>query len=262
LSLSGLDYSTDGIDTVSDSFTFTTKDNSAPTYGTPDPEHGEENVDVSELAIPVYDADGHSMDVEFFLGTNITNVVSVGNATGVIPSERAELVLEEELEYDTKYFWYVEIDDGYGGTTRAPAMGFYNFTTEKEGGGQPHGRTTLQFHNLWIKVNDEDGLGIDGAQVTVFDMNTGEIVETGVTVNGTFSVEVEPDMNYRVTVDADGYESDEDMVYVEEDTILTFSLESTEPVELAGVGGFPIIWIVVAIALILVGFYIWYDKKE
>jgi len=79
------------------------------------------------MSVNVSDANNDLMNVSFYWG----NGVLIRNDTNVSSGDKA-FIVSTNLRYKTKYYWYVVIDDGNGGTTRGPASGNWTFTTRKQ----------------------------------------------------------------------------------------------------------------------------------
>ena len=289
ISLSGLSYSTTytvwvnatdaGSGTYTrDSFTFTTKANSPP--NTPDggspgspgditPVNNAPDVpiNVGYLRVIVTDPDGHSMTVRFYDGNNTL----LGTDTNVASGETASISIST-LNYNTTYYWYVEIEDEYGAITRGPTTGNWSYTTEEYtpgGGGQP----IIYYHNVYITVVDAtDNTPISNALIQVYknydEPNPILKVEGYTDEYGTWSYLLKKSEHlYGIKVSAPGYEEKTTTITIENDDIyLTINLN---PVTVPPAGlmneygsltqtGF--LALIGAIFIILLLFYIWYDR--
>lgn len=277
LSLTGLDYSTtytiwvnatdDGSGmTTSDSFIFTTKDNTDPVIGDISPEDAIDDVPLNPyLRVDVTDADGHSMDVEFFFGNSTLNVTSIGTDTDVATGDTASIQPPSILDYNTTYYWYVEVDDGYGGTARGPSADYYTFTTElyEPPSGGPH----IFVHNYYLSVlDDQTSQPVENVQIKVYSGQTvdeSNLEESGSTDQyGSYSVELEDDHWYTITIEKPGYEPTTSTFKMESDDITeTIRIDSIAAGPAAAIG-IPMIAIIIAIVALLGLFYIWYDRNK
>lgn len=274
LSLSGLEYSTtytiyvnatdDGSGlTTSDSFTFTTKDNTEPVIGDVEPITTDIPLN-PYLRADVTDADGHTMDVEFFLGNTTGTVISIGTDIDVDTGDTA-IIQPSLLEYNTTYYWYVEIDDGYGGVTRGPEIGYYTFTTEQYV--PPSGGPSLHVHNYYLSVlDDQTSQPLENVQITIYqgqETDETEIEDTGTTdAYGSYSAELHDDHWYTVKIEKPGYQPVTSTFKMEEDDISETIRITSLSAGPAATGGIPSIVIIIAVVALLGFFYIWYDKNK
>lgn len=164
LSISGLSFSTtykvyvnatDGIDWTREWYQFTTSANQPPDV--PDggtdttPRNTAPNVPayIGFLRVVVTDPESQTMDVSFYWG----NTTLIGTDTAVTSGSIATITIPT-LAYNTTYYWYVSIDDKFGGVTRGPAVNNWTYTTEVYVPIPPGGPTVF-IHNFYVTVIDD-----------------------------------------------------------------------------------------------------------
>jgi len=91
------------------SYTFKTKPNHAPDHPiNPSPADDEIEVDIiPTLSVKVSDPEEENLNVKFYFNSTLAKTV-----TGVPSGTRVSFNIENALEYNTTYSWYVEVDDG------------------------------------------------------------------------------------------------------------------------------------------------------
>jgi len=91
------------------SFTFKTKPNHAPDNPiNPSPADNEIEVDIfPTLSVKVSDPEEENLNVKFYFNSTLVKTVK-----GVPSGTRVSFNVENTLEYNTTYSWYVEVDDG------------------------------------------------------------------------------------------------------------------------------------------------------
>lgn len=91
------------------SYTFKTKPNHAPDHPiNPSPADDEIEVDIiPTLSVKVSDPEEENQNVKFYFNSTLAKTV-----TDVPSGTRVSFNIENALEYNTTYSWYVEVDDG------------------------------------------------------------------------------------------------------------------------------------------------------
>lgn len=140
--LTGLDHNTlywwnvtvtDGLgDTTNESYNFTTGDGggSAPTVGAISPTSASSShpINLNLFSAVVNDADGDTLNTTFYWG----NDTVIGYDDSTVAGGTASIAPTLNLEYNTTYFWHIEVNDSCE-VTRAPAgTAEYFFTTDEK----------------------------------------------------------------------------------------------------------------------------------
>ena len=205
---------TDGHSDVNDTFNFTTAANQAPEV--PDggsPGHPQDvtpvntapdvPINIGFLRVRVTDPDAQTMNVTFYWGNGSVMGTVVNTPSG--STAAMDILL---LNYSTTYYWYVNITDSEGATTRGPSTGNWSYTTEELlTGGQG---TVISIHNVYVTViDDSTNLPIANAHCKVqtsSQMKLSHLFGEGNTDQyGAWSTELKDGYTYQLTVVAHGY---------------------------------------------------------